>query len=269
MPEQKWIVDQLLPVGGALYLYGMPKTGKSLLALGLSKAIVDVESQWLTLPVNRGGKVLYIQMDMPPTLWHSYIIGVVKSGAPLKDLFIIDRWELPDHRLNLMKGTHEAWLKSQVDIVQPQVVIFDTLRSLHTLDENDNSAMSNLYEKLLHVVGGASLIIVHHSRKPSEFSDIISDARGATSVSGKVDVVAQLSGHPPKKSKLNYLTRDLNTHPDGLLLRQNANGLFDLKPDIPMLLADLRKENLTPKDMIDRLIEAGVSRSQAYKMLNE
>jgi RecA-family ATPase len=270
MPEQKWIIDQLLPVGGALYLHGMPKVGKSLLSLGAAQSIAGAATNWLGFPVRVHGRVLYVQIDMSPTLWHTYIMRVLDSGKTMGNLFLIDRMELPNYTLNLQRPKDAEWLKGQVDMVQPEVIILDTLRSLHSGEENDNTIMSNLYEKILGIIGPRALILVHHSRKPGLLTDLIADARGATSVAGKVDVIAQLVKHK-KSFKLHYATRDDNLFPDGLALTQDKqNGLFHPQQTPKAIFAQLQMERpeATVKELMDALLEHGVSKSSAHRLIS-
>lgn len=267
MPAQRWLVDQLLPVGGALYLHGMPKVGKSLLALGMAAAIAGAEPHTLGFPVHQTGKVLYVQVDMPPTLWRSYIERMDKTPS---DLYLIDRLEMPHYSLNLTRPKDVEWLKGQVEMVQPEVVFLDTLRSLHSGEENDNTAMSNIYEKILMAIGPRALVLVHHSRKPGLLTDLIADARGATSIAGKVDVIAQLVKHGKKGFKLHYSTRDINHFPDGLLLTQDrATGLFHPQQSPTTIFRQLQLDipNATVKDLMDGLLDAGVSKSHAHRLI--
>lgn len=268
-PEDKWIVEQLLPLEGGLLLYGSPKMGKTLLAMGMGIAISDGHPTFLDLNVRMHGRVLYVQVDMSPFLYDSYVRKML-PGHTFKNFYFIDRREIPGRSLNVMKPKDADWLKAEVDKTQPMVVFLDTLRTLHSGEENDNTMMSNTYEKLLGITKGATLVIVHHAKKPGMFSDIINDARGATSVAGKVDVVAQLGGSR-KKPLLAYMTRDENLFPDGIPLHQMKNGLFEVKLGPAQLLArfELVNPHPTEKDAIDYLIEQGVPRSSAYKVVKK
>ena len=191
------------------------------------------------------------------------------SGHKFSNLHFIDRMEIPEHSLDLTKQKNADWLKGQVDMVQPLVIILDTLRSIHPGDEDNSTVMSNVYEKLLKIIGTTALMIVHHSRKPQLLSDIVADARGSTAVSGRVDVIARLMGGP-KHRKLDYLTRDKNYYPDGMKLTQNKKtGLYECVPDPKALLDRLQMDlpHATVKQLVDLLIESGVSKSQAYKVV--
>lgn len=269
MPKDKWIIDQLLPVGGALYFYGMPKTGKSLFALGMGLAVSDGHSKFLDFPVHVHGKVLYIQIDMPPSLWHTYVERSYQRDNPMSNMFFIDRLELPERTLNLHNEQHVKYLKKEIELIQPIVIVFDTLRSMHKLDEDNNTMMSNVYESILNITNGTAFVIVHHARKPGLYEDLIADARGATSISGRVDVIAKLSGRNSKERKLTYTTRDKELHPDGLELYQNnETGLYEVKMDSEQLLRNflLGSPEATPKEITDFLMKNGVSKSQAYKV---
>lgn len=273
MPKQKWIIEQLLPVGGALYFYGMPKTGKSLFALGMGAAVSDGHSKFLDFPVHVHGKVLYLQIDMPPTLWYSYVEKSIQHGNhTLNDMYFIDRWELPDRALDVLSPKHQDFLQKEVAQTQPTLIIFDTLRAIHKADENDNTLMSNVYEAILKIAQGAAFILVHHAKKPGMYEDIVSDARGATSVSGRVDVIAKLSGKKASARKLEYTTRDREMHPDGLdLFQLPDSGLYQIKHNAMLLLENFIITNPEPTkpEMINFLTGYGFNSKYAYDVIRK
>src|SRR6187431_1100083 len=68
--DESAIVSNLLPLSGALNIFGAPKAGKSYLSLQLADAIGNPRmADFLGFPINVHGEVLYIQIDTPRNLW--------------------------------------------------------------------------------------------------------------------------------------------------------------------------------------------------------
>src|SRR5690348_16863723 len=64
-----WIIEDIVPTGGIFNLYGVPKAGKSMLALGMCEAISQGKPQWLGLSVQQHGLCMYLQLDTPRSIW--------------------------------------------------------------------------------------------------------------------------------------------------------------------------------------------------------
>jgi len=274
IPEQTWLIDQLLPIEGSFFLYGNPKGGKTLFALGMALAISDGHDKFLNFDVTQHGKVLYLQADMPVPRVHAYMQKII-AAHPFSNLYIIDQWEIREQlgKLNLLKPKHLDWLKKQIDIVKPVYIVFDTVRTLHTTDENDSNTQSRLYSNVLEAVQKVPFTALHHAKKPTTdnyLSSVITSGRGSLVFQSQADCVGQLTGPSFKKRFLKYENRDFNEHEDGLeLMQSKETGLYQLRPTASRMFEQLQKDHpeATIKQYTDWLIEAGVSKGHAYKLV--
>lgn len=205
-----WLVKDLIPTSGAALIYGLPKGGKSWLALQLACAIAKGDKEWLGFRVMTQGIVLYLQLDTPRSTWRLRFQGLIREGVKFDEraLGVADRESLKYFPFDISKEqpSHMDYLQSMVQRIKPVAVIVDTLRKAHSKDENNSTDMSNVVSKLVAAVSPAALILVSHSRKPNMEmgNDLMSDHRGSGSVTGEMDCIIKMT-----KKKLYYGGRSI------------------------------------------------------------
>lgn len=173
-------------------LYGDPKVGKSYLALQLADAMLRGES-WMGWNVPTPVKVVYVQLDNPRSLWQDRLKKLAASGLDLTHLYQGDR-ETLTFPFDIRRPDHFTLLRSAIVDIKPDVVVIDTIRRMHQADENDSTTMSNVLDQLIAACAPAAIVVVAHSRKPSENgSDVINDNRGSNAVVGNVDAIIKLT----------------------------------------------------------------------------
>src|SRR6266850_2844985 len=89
-----WLLKPLIPISGACLLYGSPKTGKSYMGIQLALALTGQTTQWFGFPVVKPGRVLYLQLDNPRSLWAQRFEDMIKKGGLKYDsdtLLLADR----------------------------------------------------------------------------------------------------------------------------------------------------------------------------------
>ena len=228
LPREKeaWLIKPLIPVGGAALLFSPPKTGKSAVALQLAHAISTGQKEWMGFPVLTHGRVLYLQQDTPRSTWTMRLEAFQKNGFTFNsDLMkMSDRDSLAYYPFDILQPQHMDYLAHVVRAQQPvRAVFIDTLRKIHTGNENDSTVMSNVVSNLIKAVNPAALILISHDRKPSPDveKDIMSDHRGSTSVVGEMDGIIRLT-----KSRMYYAGRSIEEGSIKLVRRDSQDALI-------------------------------------------
>ena len=228
---EAWIVQDLLPAGGWLNIYGPPKEGKSFAALQLALDIGGGSSDWLGFPIHTHGPVLYLQLDTPRSLWRQRLIDIqTSSGLTCEGVHFADKESVPYpfDICNTAHG-HPQWLANHVKAINPLVVVIDTLRELHSGDENDSMQMQRVISTLDSSIRPAACILISHSRKenmalPATDRDaVMDDNRGSGYVAGRMDAVVKIN-----RKKLTYQGRTVDKHI--LKLKRTAGHLWILDP---------------------------------------
>lgn len=192
-----WVVQDVLPTGGLVSLYGRPKVGKSYAALQLAAAIGNPDSaSWLGFPIDSHCPVLYLQVDTPRELWIERLEDLRKAGVSFKNVHFADSLDAP-YPFNIL-GDGFAWLENEVRLTSPGVVILDTIRELHAGDENDSAQMKNVVAMTRAAARHASILFLAHSRKGLNLDggrepDITDEMRGSGYVPGRMDCIIRLT----------------------------------------------------------------------------
>ena len=224
--DQVWIWKGITPSSGATLIFSNPKVGKSFLSLGLAEAVADPSfTEFLGLPILQHGKVLYLQLDTPRNLWRTGYCRHVSKRAQ-QSIYTIDRQmeDLPQPFDIRLPGC-QKWLWSEVQKVNPVMTIIDTLRRVHTGDENDNTVVQATYDALVRCTQPSALMLLHHAAKRSgdpEFrGSVVTLARGASALMGSVDSLIYM-----EKSKLEIIAR--SDVEEEMSILQQDNGFFRL-----------------------------------------
>jgi RecA-family ATPase len=225
--NQTWIVQDLLPVGGGMLLYGDPKVGKSFAALQLADAIVQ-GNQWLGFPVPAAKTVAYIQLDTPQSLWADRVQALKeKAGLAVGKIQFADRETLETQPFYISNPQHWGRLREAVTATKPDVVIIDTIKEACTgVNENDSSEMQEAYGQLVAATLPAALIVIAHARKsnPEQGYDLMNDNRGSNYMVGRMDSICRFS-----RSSMNVVSRTVEQH--SIKLEREDTGLWSLAED--------------------------------------
>lgn len=267
--RETWLLKPLIPVGGSALLYGPAKLGKSYLAVQLGLALSGQADNFLEFPVVQSGKVLYLQLDTPRSLWAKRFEDMIKLGGLKYDsskMALADRESIEYHPFDILQPTHMKYLAAAVKPHSPTAVIVDTLRESQSGDENDSTVMRNVVANLQDAVAPAALIIVSHSRKenpdPTADKNLMDDHRGSSYIVGRMDAILRLT-----KRRLYYQGRSIEEgHVD---IERLDNGLWAPRIDnsgesIAKVLADTNLSTMRAKaralaPMIGKTEEAAMS----------
>lgn len=175
LPAPRPLVAGLLYRDTLAWLIGKSGSFKSFVALDIAAHVAD-DRAWASKRV-WGGPVLYV-------------VAEGAGGMPLR----VQAWERKNgaisERLIMLRRAvqvqSEGW-RALVELareLQPVLIVLDTqARVTIGVQENDNSAMSEMIEKIdyLRRVTGACILVVHHIGRQGD------DARGASSIDGAQD----------------------------------------------------------------------------------
>jgi hypothetical protein len=227
--KEAWLIKPLLPVSGAALIYSQEKLGKTSLAIQLGAALSGGSSEWMGFGVSQHGPVLYLQLDTPRSTFAIRFEKLRQHGYPYRNenFLIADRECLDKYPFDILQPTHVQHLHELVHRHQAIAVIVDTLRESHSGDEDNSTNMRNVIVNLVGATHPAALVVISHSRKPSQdmSPSLMADHRGSSYVTGRMDVIMRLT-----KNRLYYGGRSIEEG-DMKLLRQDVDGVLLWEPD--------------------------------------
>jgi hypothetical protein len=177
-------------------------TGKSFIALDWAFAVAAGKATWFGYEIQKSGPVMYLQVDTPREEWARRN----EQGAQMYSLddiplHIADMWLIPQYPMDILEQTkmNVRWLKDQVEKIQPVMIVIDTLREVHSGDEDNSTVMRNVISEIVGACRPAAVVLVSHARKDQAgFGDVGGDdlmdqARGSSYVAGRMDVIVKVT----------------------------------------------------------------------------
>lgn len=267
LAKPDWMLDGLIMMGDQVILAGAPKSYKSLWASQLALSLALNDEKFLNWTIPKPRRVLFISLEMAPGLVGSRLsmqssgrIKLQKSNeARLRRLGLYHLFDIRGRRsVNILDQHDFNALKAEIDEIDPDLVIFDSLVRFHKEDENSNIGMSDVMERMRRVclvdpvcaaetTGQYTLeeagiapqlkshlpeasfrtsLILHHSRKESQFGSrdySAASMRGASAIHSEVDLV--IATFPVSKGdqiSMNFSARKVR-EPDYEILEPNED----------------------------------------------
>lgn len=177
-------VEYLIQNGFALkrlHVISAPPGGaKSWVAMSLAQSLVTGHPWLERFPVPQGS-CLWIDQEMGHQLMIQRLTKLgFDKGAPF--------FYMGYQGLRLDDPADVVWLARYVADNEIKMVVLDSLRRMHRLDENSNSEMGRLLGPMQAIgEAGAAVVLIHHDRKKGADSDVAHE-----SAAGAGDLIAQM-----------------------------------------------------------------------------
>lgn len=159
--DTEWWVEDLIPAGGTVLVWGKESIGKTPICWYLARDIALGESFFGYK--TKTGRVLFIELDMPPRYTQKRLRHLpFPAGVrfELDDRPVVD---LSDEGMAARFADAAAW--------KPDVVFVDSLRKAHPLDDKASETPSVVYNAYRRLFEGATLVFIHHERKTAKDDD--------------------------------------------------------------------------------------------------
>lgn len=173
---------------GALIAPGA--TGKSFWALQAAMAVACPEADLLGLRPAHRGTVVYLAADDPAIVLQHRLHAIGAHLSPEARDGVAERLfiePLMGRGLDLTEESHQKVIITYGK--DARLIIIDTLSRIHTLDENNNGAMSHLVSVLEHIAvsTGAAILFLHHAAKWSARDGQLDQQQAARGASALID----------------------------------------------------------------------------------
>lgn len=185
------LVPGLIPGGsGLVILAGLPKRGKTFLALDLFTALLS-GGPFLGRPVTRT-PAAYVFLEGQRHAIQARLRRLIEPAASTAGHFVSIR--PAELRLDRPEGRER--LAAEIRVLGPRVVFIDPFVFAHELNESDNAIMGPFLRGLATYAHdlGVLLIIIHHQTKGGRDGDSRS-IRGAGALAGATEANLLLSEH--------------------------------------------------------------------------
>lgn len=182
--DAQWLVENLITKGGMHFITAPPGGGKSWIAVDLVRACNE-GSLWMGCLQVTKCNILYINEEMGIGRFFQRFFKL--SPGACNNVHIMQK-----QMVKLDNAEHLAEIVQYVKNNDIQIVILDTFVRVHGYDENSNTDMAKLYDRMKGInESGAAIIALHHHKKGIHAGPVAHEAmRGAGEIAAQADLVA-------------------------------------------------------------------------------
>jgi AAA domain/Bifunctional DNA primase/polymerase, N-terminal len=238
IPRRDYLLGNVLCTTSRWFIYGETGVGKTLFSLEMGGAIAAGEG-FLNWPAGRRARVLYLDGELPQETFRERIQLICEKYGSDLDLVALNRDALsadyPDdnHMPPLNRADGQKWLWRMIEVVQPDVIIFDSIMCLLEGDMKDEASWEPMKAMVRWLTGQRiAQIYLHHPGHDSskgygtktrewEFDTVISLTRPADLADDDESVFLEF-----KKSRLRTPKTKDQFAPR--ILRREADGWQDI-----------------------------------------
>jgi len=183
----EWLVDGIIPKEGISIIAGAPGYGKSWLLLDLA---IDLStgSKWLGKFITCPSKVMYIDEESSKNLLRYRLRKLLNFKELKSDLLRINFYIGEGLSFSNPKSLEN--LKYNIQISNSSIVIVDSLIRVHSAEENNATAMAEMFSKVKQIVRefNCTIIFADHTRKQGFIeSSVDQQLRGTSEKMAAID----------------------------------------------------------------------------------
>lgn len=202
-----FLVEDMLPVGLTI-VASPPKYGKSWYSLDLCVSVAT-GTKFLGKMTNKSG-VLYLALEDSNNRLQERMRKVLNGRTAPKD------FAMSIHAFDLghgLLGQLEQFLKENP---KTRLIVIDTFQKIRTEIKRGESAYTADYREIGQIKTFAdshkiSVVLVHHTKKAKDLSDVFANVSGTTGLTGAADTMIVLSkeNRENEETKLSLTGRDI------------------------------------------------------------
>jgi len=166
IPSTEFILEPYIPKMGKILLYGTTGIGKSAVSWDMAAKVASGED-FFGLPVKQT-PVQFIEVDST-------------KYSTKRRLSRYQMGEMPNVTFNFLSGLnipnvrpeHISELMETFQDIKPGLVIVNSLRKVHDMDDKDSKTVKIVYEWFDRMFPGVAILFIHHERKHSTNPDAV------------------------------------------------------------------------------------------------
>lgn len=217
-----WLVEGIIPEAGNGIICGDPKASKSFHALDLAMSCA-CGVDWLGMKIGRRVRTVVVSREDSPGLTQRRIKRLVCGRAAYR--LNLSGWMLVNTRRHQadFKVTDEENLGQLIEQIKrfgAELCVLDVFRSLHDSEENDNTQVPLVLQKINRIQTECScaIALVHHINKRDN-ENIFRGLRGASAIHGWMEWGIGITvTNPDEEDKADYVRRLEFENKEGLAL---------------------------------------------------
>jgi RecA-family ATPase len=276
-PEQRVLIEKVLPSRGAIFFAGAHKTGKTVVAVQMAISVASGHPFMENYPVREPGAVIIVEQDDPAggisVQDYFKVSPVPVTGLPISTFVRINHYFGP---------TFSAWLTAEIKKVNARAVILDSYTALRPGRERGGDLVKAESDEItqLNEIGlncNCLILPLHHDSKGTfgmDWSDRLPGtyAMGAGS-DGQIHISRFRDSLDDAKERiLRVRTRHGEDHQMVIRFRKSTLDyelVFDgpaacMFPELQQIHTEFSNGTFTPKELYQA---TGLPRATAFRLL--
>lgn len=158
--KPKWLIHPYLPATGVVFMHGKFSLGKSPLVWRVMQAVSE-GVDFFDYPVQDTGNVLYIENDEPllQTVERLKLLNPVPKNVTVLGMRVFSIMALTPEDTKVFTELNIT--------LKPKLVVCNTLRKSHNLDDKESTTPSLVYGKWQELFPDSCILFVAHDKKSS------------------------------------------------------------------------------------------------------
>ncbi len=176
-----FLVEEIVPREAVVMLSAAPGAGKTMFAMDLGLKVAA--GQPFLGRKTEKANILLIGEDAPPWDYAAIARKLLRGAPPPAGFYVI-----VERGFQLLEGVWRQKLEDRIRAQEIGLVVVDTLRAVHGLDENDSAHMQQVMNALraISIRHGATVLFLHHTSKANQ-QGWTSEYRGSSVILGSCD----------------------------------------------------------------------------------
>ena len=165
LPDQQWLIENVIPAQSLTLIYAQTGHQKSLLSLDIARSLATGKS-WLKQSTLKS-RVLYIDGEMSQRNIATRVQSMEINTIPKGDLTYLATSLIDDIEFDLRDDKCRKQLITDLKNNDYNVVVLDNIRTLLNVESENNASEYSVFNNLIKQIRGLgiSVIVVHHSNK--------------------------------------------------------------------------------------------------------
>ena len=295
----EWILEGWLPRGMLTVLGAAPGVGKSFLGMDLVWRITSGKNSFDGQPINTQSeipRVIYVDAEAIPQVINERAIAY---GINRNRLFLM--YPESGESIDFSEDKHRYQLIDMVASIKPELVIIDSLSSIHSRGQNNVEDVRELLRFLSSLAQSfnTGLLLIHHIRKPGGGRDMqsynlsMSDLSGSGHISAMARVIwglhivqTESEPNPNGPRRLKMLKTNFGAYEKSLgftFIAQGESAVIKWLDSSPedyraptkldkckeWLLRNLENSEKKPAELVKAGAEEGFARAMIYQARQE
>lgn len=254
LPEERWLIENIVPAEGFVLIAGEQATGKSFITLSLADAITTGKSWLDTFPVSCKTSVLFIDKENGDRRTQDRMNGLGITGKNIyrvKSPHLLNFTDVKDPSGVTEFARH---ISRFVKIKKIGLIVVDSLVDVVEGSENLSGDIQLFLDKFRFLFPDSAILLLHHEGKPSMTQRSSAQrTRGSTNIQAQMSASFSVSRLPNSKNEFRFE-------------QTKARDSLEMNP-FKINMVSIVDTNNPHKTIVSRLMHAGEIEEELAKGL--